>query len=110
MWHLSLDVPLERVQLLVPVRLQLIEPRLERDRSVRAASRNTRTRASVGDPFVDHDPRLEQDAQVAAHRGRRRARRGRELTRPVRALAEELHDVPAGRVGERPEDAVDRTV
>ena len=54
-----------------------------------------------------HEPGVFEHAQVLDEAGQRHAVRVRKLRHAGRALQQLLHDVPARRVGERPEHAVE---
>ena len=100
MAHLSFDVRLNACELLVPVRLDLIEPRLQGDE--RLGPQPEHPHPGVGrDPFVDHDPASSSTRRCRLIAGAEVPDCGCELTGAVRPLAEQLHDLPAGRVGER---------
>jgi hypothetical protein len=90
----------ERLELLVPVRLELVEPGRERGDRLRAEPEHPGPRVGGG-PLVGDQAGLEQHTQMAAHcRGGHPGRRG-QLAGPPRALAEKLDHLPAGGVGQR---------
>ena len=90
-------------ELNIPVRLQLVQPGLHGDHGLRPEPEEAQSRI-LRDPLVGDDARLEQNPQVPAHRRGGHADRGSELAGPARSLAQQLHDVQPGRVGERAED------
>jgi hypothetical protein len=90
---------LERRKLLIPVRLQLIEPRLQRhDRMWPQAE--VPQPCITRRPLVDHDPSLQEYPQMSAHRWGRHSDGGREFPGPTRSLAEHFHDLAPGWVGQ----------
>jgi hypothetical protein len=103
------DVSLERLELLAPVGLELVEPRLERDDRLRAQPEHPRP-GIVRQPLVGDDPDLQQHAQMAAHRRRRHPRRIGELARASRPRAEKAHDGAPGGISEGNEERCDLLV
>jgi hypothetical protein len=97
------DVALESTELLVPMRLELIEPRL--DLQYRLATQAEDAQARIArDALVRNEAGVEEDAQVAAHH-RRGCTSGRsQLPGAVRPITEDLDDAPPRRVGERVEE------
>ena len=96
---------LERTELLVPMRLELIEPRLERQHRFPPKVKDTQARVARG-ALVRDQARLEKDPQVAAHDGRGRTGDVSQLPGTVRSVTEHLDDAPPRRVGERMEETL----
>lgn len=93
-------MPLEREQLVVPVRLELVEPCPQRDH--RLWSKPEDPNAGVFRwTFVGDDAGSEEDSQVLAHRRSSKALRCGQLASTARSVTQELHDTDPGRVRER---------
>lgn len=90
---------LERMQLVVPVRLKLIEPRPECGHRLRSKPEDPNPRV-LGRTFVGHHAGLEEDTEVLARRRWRKAGLLGELARAPGPSAQKLHDAEPGRVGE----------
>ena len=87
------------------MRLDLIEPRLERKHRLRPQAKQADA-GIIGHALVGDQARLEQRPQVATHiRGGRRRRR-RELAGTSRLLAEKLDHAPARGIGEGLEEPI----
>ncbi len=97
---LPLDVSLERAQLVVPVRLELIEPRLERDDRLGSEAEDPNP-GVLGYAFVGDDPGFEEHAQMLAHCRCRQTGRLGEFPGTPGADAQELHDAETSRVRQR---------
>jgi hypothetical protein len=100
----STDVVLERAELLVPVRLKLVEPGLERRDGLGPEAEDAQP-CIVRHALVGDQTRLEENPQVPAHDRRRGAGGRSKLTCAVRAVPEKLHDAAPRRIGERAEEA-----
>jgi hypothetical protein len=103
---LFVDIPLEGPELLAPVRLQLVEPRLKREHRLAPQPEHAQARI-VGHALVGDEPGLEQDPQVPAHGGGGGTGSRRQLTGTPRSVAEQLDHPPPRGVGEGNEDASD---
>src|SRR5215470_14363589 len=98
-----MDVLLKRPELHVPVRLQLIKPRLDRRHRLRAQPEHPGTRVrSV--PLVGDEACLQQMPEVLAHGWRRGTDRHGQLARPGWPGSEQLNDASPGGVGKRVEE------
>jgi hypothetical protein len=95
----------ERGELLVPVRLELVEPSLDVSHRLRPKSEDAST-GIVGDALVGDEAGLEQYSQVAAHDRAGRARGSGELASTAGLVAKQLENAPAGRVSEHVEEIV----
>jgi hypothetical protein len=89
---------LERAQLVVPVRLKLIEPGPECGHRLRSKPEDANPRV-LGRTFVGHHAGLQEDTQVLARRSRRQARLFGEFTSEPRPGAQKLHDREPGGIG-----------
>jgi hypothetical protein len=92
-------VGLERLELHVPVGLQLIEERLHGNERARTKSEDPSTRI-VGDALIGHHADLEEHLEVPAHGRAGAVGVGGELAGAARPLTEESENFPSGRVGE----------
>src|SRR5882757_473765 len=106
---LRLDVPHERPQLLLPVRLDLVEPGLYGDDGLLAQPEDPQP-GVVRHSLVDDQPGGQQDPQVPAHRRRRRPGRGSKLSRSPRPLPQQPHHLPPGRISQYLEEAINLIV
>jgi hypothetical protein len=88
------------------VRLQLIEPRLDRDDRIGAQAEHPHPRVA-GWALVGDDAGLEQHSQVPAHPRPGDTGRIRNLARPPGSLAQQLHHPASSRVGESLEHRTD---
>ena len=88
------------------MRLQLVEPRLEREDRFAAQVEYPQARIA-GDALVCDEAGLQQDPQVAAHDGSGRPGGLSQLAGTPRSVTEKLDDSPPRRVGERREDRTD---
>ena len=88
------------MELFVPLRLQLVEPRPEPDD--RLGSKAEDPRAGIGRrSLVCDEPGGEEDTEVSAHRRPGDGRGCGELTCPLRPTLERLDDQPTRGVRER---------
>jgi hypothetical protein len=94
---------LKRTELLVPVRLELVEPSLQRQHRFSLEAKDAQA-SIVRDTLVGHETRLEQDPQVPTHDGRGRSGGSRELPGAALPASEKLEYAPARGIGERRED------
>jgi hypothetical protein len=94
------DVLPERLQLLVPMGLELVEPPLQCDHGLGAEPKDPYPCVFLR-PFIPDDPGLQKDPQVPAHGWGGCRRRSGELACSARAGTEDLHDVTAGGIGQR---------
>jgi hypothetical protein len=95
---------LECTELLVPVRLDLVEPRLQGQHRFSPEAKDAQTRIAR-DALVGDEASLKQDPQVPAHDGGGRPGSHCELAGPTLAVTEKLDHAPPRRIGERQEDA-----
>src|SRR6516162_2938414 len=80
------------MQLLTPVRLHLVEPRLDGDDRIGTQAEHAHPRV-IGRALIDHDAGIEQHSQVPAHSRTGYAGRVEILPRPPRTFAQQLHNV-----------------
>jgi hypothetical protein len=92
---LQFGVRLERAELLAPVGLHLIKPRLQGDEWLSPELKNADARV-IGQALVLDEPVLEQDAKVATHRRGRGAGPFRQPAGSLRTFGEQL-DHPTAR-------------
>ncbi len=92
---------LEGFELIGPERLHLVEPCLEGDEGLGTQPVDAYTRVVADALGCDFDQAAgAQYAQVPAHGGTAHRGRGGELAGTARTLAEQVHHLPASRVGQ----------
>src|SRR6516162_7559574 len=94
------------MQLLAPVSLHLVEPRLDGDDRIGTQAEHTHPRV-IGRALIDHDAGIEQHSQVPAHSRTGYSCRVGNLPRPPRTFAQQLHNVASSWVGQRLEHRSD---
>jgi hypothetical protein len=85
------------------MRLELVEPRLERQHRFAPQVEDAHARITR-DPLVGDEARLEQDPQVSAHDGSGRPGGPGQLAGATRTVTEKLDHPPPSRIGERQEE------
>jgi hypothetical protein len=102
-------VPLEGLQLLVPLSLELVEPCLQRHHRLGPEPEHPNPgvlhRSLVGD-----DSGLQKYPQMPAYRGWGRGDSTRQFSRSTGTISEQFHDLAPGRIGERFEHGRDSRV
>lgn len=93
-------MPLERCELGIRRRVQLVEPVPQRRDRLRPQPEDPRPRI-VGWTLVGDDSRAQQDTEVPAHRRAGRAGPSGELARTTRTRAQELNHTLAGGIRKR---------
>jgi hypothetical protein len=99
---LSLDVPLEVLEPIFPLSLELIEPTAQRHQRLGLEAKLPDP-SILGRPLIVDDSGLEKGSQMSAHRRRADAGRCRQIAGTARAIAQYRYHLSSGRISQNGE-------
>jgi hypothetical protein len=99
-------VTLERTELGIPVRLDILEPGSESGQPVGPQVEHTQA-GVIPASFIADDAGIEEDPQVATHGGGRQARGVGDCTRPHRPFRQQRHYPSPGGIAEHTQEVAD---